>query len=96
MRMVHFWVIMTSMKKMSVAEAKAHFSELVAAARRGKRTVILRHGRPAAAVVPATVVEPAPRPVASTREEALAVFESFARLGDPGVDAVADLKAGRR
>jgi prevent-host-death family protein len=87
---------MTFMKRMSVAEAKAHFSEVVAAARRGKRTIILRHGTPAAAVVPAAAVEPAPLPVAVTREEALALFESFARLGDPGVDAAADLKAGRR
>jgi prevent-host-death family protein len=87
---------MTSMKKMSVAEAKAHFSELVADARRGKKTVILRHGRPAAAVVPPAALEPPPRPVANTREEALAVFESFAHLGDPSVDAVAELKAGRR
>jgi len=87
---------MTSMKTMSVAETKAHFSELVADARRGKKTVILRHGRPAAAVVPATAVEPARTPVATTRDEALAVFERFAHLGDPAVDAVAELKAGRR
>jgi prevent-host-death family protein len=87
---------MTSMKRMSVADAKAHFSELVADARRGKKTVILRHGRPAAAVVPATAVEPARTPVATTREEALALFESFAHLGDPAIDAVAELKAGRR
>ncbi len=84
------------MKRMSVAEAKAHFSELVADARRGKKTVILRHGKPAAAVVPATAVEPTPRPVAMTREQALAVFESFAHLGDPAIDAIAELKAGRR
>lgn len=87
---------MTSMRRMSVAEAKAHFSELVAEARRGRKTVILRHGRPAAAVVPATAVEPPRRPVALAREQALAIFESFAHLGDPAVDAVADLKAGRR
>ncbi|MGD0680068.1 MAG: type II toxin-antitoxin system prevent-host-death family antitoxin [Polyangiaceae bacterium] len=84
------------MKRMSVAEAKAHFSELVADARRGKKTVILRHGRPAAAVVPAAAVEPPPRQVAMTREQALAVFESFAHLGDPAVDAMAELKTGRR
>jgi hypothetical protein len=29
------------------------------------------------------------------RDEALAVFESFAHLGDPVIDAVADLRAGR-
>ena len=87
---------MTSMRRMSVAEAKAHFSELVAEARRGRKTVILRHGIPAAAVVPATAVEPPRRPVALTREQALAIFESFAHLGDPAIDAVAELKAGRR
>ena len=81
---------------MSVAQAKAHFSELVAAARRGKKTVILRHGKPAAAVVPAAAVERTSNPVAMTREQALAVFESFAHLGDPAVDAMAELKAGRR
>ncbi len=86
---------MTSMKTMSVAQAKAHFSELIADARRGKKTVILRHGKPAAAVVPPAAVEPA-KPVSLTREQALAVFESFARLGDPAIDAVAELKAGRR
>jgi prevent-host-death family protein len=84
------------MKRMSVAEAKAHFSELVADARRGKRTVILRHGKPAAAVVPAAAAEPAQKPPAATREQALALLESFAHLGDPSVDAVAELKAGRR
>jgi prevent-host-death family protein len=84
------------MKKMSVAEAKAHFSELIEDARRGRKTVILRHGKPAAAVVPAAAVEPAPRPIAMTRAQALAVFESFSRLGDPAIDAVGELKAGRR
>jgi prevent-host-death family protein len=84
------------MKKMSVAEAKARFSELITDARRGKRTVILRHGKPAAAVVPAAAVEPAPKPVAMTREQALAIFQSFSHLGDPAIDAVGELKAGRR
>ncbi len=87
---------MTIMKKMSVAEAKAHFSDVVAEARRGKKIVILRHGKPAAAVVPISMVESAPKPPAMTRKEALAVFESFAQLGDPDFDAVGDLKAGRR
>jgi len=84
------------MRRLSVAEAKAHFSELVAEARRGKKTIILRHGRPAAAVVPAATVQRARRPAAMTREEALAILESFAHLGDSTVDAVAELKAGRR
>jgi prevent-host-death family protein len=87
------------MKKMSVAEAKAHFSDVIAEARRGKKVVILRHGKPAAAVVPMSMLERGVRPVertCMTREEALAVFESFARLGDSTFDAVADLKSGRR
>jgi prevent-host-death family protein len=87
------------MKKLSVAEAKAHFSEVVAEARRGKKVVILRHGKPAAAVVPMSMLEPAARPeemIRMTREEALAMFESFAHLGDATFDAVLDLKSGRR
>ena len=84
------------MKRMSVAEAKAHFSDLVADARRGRKTVILRHGKPAAVVVPVTAVEPGPKRVTLTRGEALAIFESFAHGGDAAMDAVGDLKAGRR
>jgi prevent-host-death family protein len=87
---------MTNVRKMSVAEAKAHFSEVVAEARRGKKIVILRHGKPAAAVVPASAVERTRDPVAMSRDEALAVFESFAHLGDPAIDAAAELRAGRR
>jgi hypothetical protein len=45
---------------------------------------------------PVAAVERTPRSVAMTREQALAVFESFAHLGDPAVDAIAELKAGRR
>jgi prevent-host-death family protein len=81
---------------MSVAQAKAHFSELVAEARRGKRILILRHGKPAAAVVPVTDAEPVKPSKAMTRDEALALLASFSQLGDPTVDAVAELKAGRR
>ncbi len=84
------------MKKMSVAEAKAHFSEVIAEAGRGKKTVILRHGKPMAAVVPMSAIEVAARAPTMTREEALAMLESFSHLGDPSADAVADLKSGRR
>jgi prevent-host-death family protein len=87
---------MTYVKKMSVAEAKAHFSEVVEGARRGKKIVILRHGKAAAAVVPMSVIEPPPKPPSMTREEALAVLESFAHLGDASFDATEDLKSGRR
>ena len=46
---------------MSLAQAKAHISELVdQAEHRGKRTLILRHGKPAAAIVPVDVATPKP------------------------------------
>ena len=45
------------MRKASVADAKAHFSELVdLAEHKGQRVLILRHGKPAAAIVPVDVV----------------------------------------
>jgi prevent-host-death family protein len=44
---------MTFMRKASVASAKAHFSELIdLAEHKGQRVLILRHGKPAAAIVP--------------------------------------------
>jgi prevent-host-death family protein len=49
-------VNMTLMRKASVAAAKAHFSELVdLAEHKGQRILILRHGKPAAAIVPVGV-----------------------------------------
>ncbi len=51
-------VIMTHMRKASVADAKAHFSELVDLAEHKKqRTLILRHGKPAAVIVPVDVAD---------------------------------------
>ena len=47
---------MTHMRKASVADAKAHFSELIdLAEHKGQRVLILRHGKPAAAIVPVEV-----------------------------------------
>lgn len=40
------------MTRIAVAEAKARFSELIDRASRGERFLVLRHGRPAAALVP--------------------------------------------
>jgi prevent-host-death family protein len=40
------------MQSIQVRDAKARFSELVAAAERGEPTTITRHGQPAAVVVP--------------------------------------------
>ena len=39
------------MKKMSVAEAKAHFSDCIERAERGDPVVITRHGKSVAAVI---------------------------------------------
>jgi prevent-host-death family protein len=55
-------VIMTSMRRTSVADAKAHFSELVdLAEHKRQRVLILRHGKPAAALVPVDAAEEQPR-----------------------------------
>lgn len=46
------------MRKTSLVEAKSHLSELVdAAEHHGQRVLILRRGRPAAAIVPVAVAE---------------------------------------
>jgi prevent-host-death family protein len=51
------------MTRVAVAEAKARFSELIDRASRGERFLVLRHGRPAAALVP---VPPEPEPARAT------------------------------
>jgi prevent-host-death family protein len=51
------------MTRISVADAKAGFSALLERASRGERFLVLRHGRPMAALVPAAeATEPAPAP----------------------------------
>ena len=82
----------------SLANAKAHLSELVdAAEHRGERIVILRHGKPAAAIVPVTVAVPKLRAAKRmTDAEITAMFDELARKGDPDVPAVDDLLRGRR
>ncbi len=84
------------MRKTSFAEAKAHLSELVdAAEHKGARILILRHGKPAAALVPARVVlEPSRKRRRLSDAEIEALHAAVGR-GDDG-SAVADLLAGRR
>jgi prevent-host-death family protein len=82
------------MQKTSLAEAKAHLSALVdEAEHHHKRTLILRHGKPAAAIVPVDVVIPPRVRLSGAEIEAL-----FAGLGGtaPQVSAVDDLLSGRR
>ncbi len=89
------------MRKASLVHAKAHLSEIVdAAEHRGKRIVILRHGKPAAAIVPVDVAMP-PKPPARARSSKAALrsirafIEEFSSA-DPNTSAVEDLLRGRR
>ena len=60
------------MRKTSLANAKAHLSELVdAAEHRGQRFLVLRHGKPAAAIVPADLVAPPHPPLTASEAKAL-------------------------
>ncbi len=87
------------MEKRSFADVKAHLSEVVdQAEHRGKRIIILRHGKAAAAVVPVGVARGGRRRATMTREEAESRLDALARemAGDERVSAVADLLLGRR
>ncbi len=80
------------MKKTSLAEAQTHLPELVdAAERRRRRAVIMRDGRPVAAIVP--LGGDAATPLQANEIEAL-----FAALGRSASDrsAVLELIAVRR
>jgi prevent-host-death family protein len=85
------------MRKTSLAEAKAHLSELVdEAEHRGKRILILRHGKPAAAIVPVEVAAPKPpKPKPMSAADATALLDELAQLGDPAGEAVRDLIESR-
>ena len=85
---------------MSLAHAKTHISELVdQAEHHGKRTVILRHGKPAAAIVPVDVATPPPprpqRTDAQVMQSVMAFVDQFSAL-EPEISAVEDLVRGRR
>lgn len=78
------------MTRIQVAEAKARFSELLDRASRGERFLVMRHGRPMAALVsPAAAVAPEFAPAGlATVAGVLAEWED--------IDAVvADLYAAR-
>ena len=89
------------MRKTSLANAKAHLSELVdAAEHRGKRIVILRHGKPAAAIVPLEVIAPKQRRKkflsGAQVRRSLSKFIAEFSAAEPEVSAVTDLLQGRR
>lgn len=89
---------MVTMKQASLAHAKAHLSEIVdAAEHRGVSTLIHRHGKPSAVVVPVEVGMPMKkRRRGMTPEEIAALHATFEGQGDPNFSAVDDLIAGRR
>ena len=92
------WTILVHMRTTSLVNAKAHLSELVDAAEHGgKRVLILRHGKPAAAIVPVAVACGGPVP-ALTRAQAERRLDALALAlgGDPTISAVDDLIVGRR
>jgi prevent-host-death family protein len=87
------------MRKLSFAEVKAHLSEVVdQAEHRGRKILILRHGKPAAAIVPVSVARGRRRRTRLTPEEAERRLDELAAemKGDPSFAAVADLVEGRR
>lgn len=90
--------MMVHMRTTSLVHAKAHLSSLVdEAEHRGRRILILRHGKPAAAIVPVALAceTPAHALSAEAAERRIDVLER--RLGgDPAFSAVDDLLAGRR
>jgi prevent-host-death family protein len=82
------------MQKTSLAEAKAHLSALVdEVEHHNERILILRHGKPAAAIVPVDVAMPARRRLSGPEIE-----ELFAGLGttESQTSAVEDLLSERR
>ena len=89
------------MRKMSLAEAKARISELVdQAEHHGKRVIILRHGKPAAAIVPVSVALPErkrrPRMTQSELEQSVRAYVVEFSASEPESSAVDDLLTGRR
>ena len=90
---------MIHMRRSSLVHAKAHLSELVDLAEHKRQPVlILRHGKPVAALVPVDWVPGALQPSLPpmTDEEVHAFFEDAVRCGDPSAGAVQDLLDGRR
>jgi prevent-host-death family protein len=86
------------MKQASLAHAKAHLSEIVdAAEHRGVSTLIHRHGKPSAVIVPIEVAMPkSQKRRGMTPKEIAALWAMFDGQDNPNGSAVEDLIAGRR
>jgi prevent-host-death family protein len=86
------------MRKTSLVHAKAHLSELVdLAEHKGHRVLILRHGKPAAALVPVDVAmaDLLPKPQGRLTDEELADFWSGFGGGDTARSAVSAMIENR-
>jgi prevent-host-death family protein len=85
------------MRKTSLAEAKSHLSALVdAAEHQHQEIIILRHGKAAAAIVPASVVlRKKSRKSYFTRPEVDGLLGAFGAVA-PNISAVEELLASRR
>jgi prevent-host-death family protein len=89
------WTILDHMRQTPLVKAKAHLSELVdAAEQRGQCIIILRHGKPAAAIVPVKVAQESTKPRLMTRARAEAFLDEMARSG-PRSDMTIDEALGR-
>ena len=89
------------MRTTSLAEAKAHLSELMdQAEHHGRRIMILRHGKPAAAIVPVGVAAPRPRQAKPLSDDevrrSVNAFIDEISAAEPQLSAVEDLIASRR
>jgi prevent-host-death family protein len=89
-------------RKTSLAHAKAHLSAIVdAVEHRGKSVVILRHGKPAAVIVPVTAAIPSKRQrvrgesLKGAQRSVRQFIEEFSSA-EPATSAVDDLVRGRR
>lgn len=86
----------------SLADAKTHLSSLVdKAEHHGKRILILRHGKPAAAIVPVEVAVPKRRRrrkvlTAKEAQHSVNAFVAEFSAAEPDVSAVDDLLRNRR
>jgi prevent-host-death family protein len=90
-----------NVKKLSLAEAKAHISEIVdLAEHRGRRTIILRDGKPVAAIVPLDVAmppsPPRPRHLMPDVKRSVREFVTEFSRSEPEVSAVDELLRERR
>jgi prevent-host-death family protein len=89
------WTILDHMNRTSLVKAKAHLSELVDAAQhRGQRILILRHGKPAAAIVPVKVAERSAARRLMTEAQAEAFLDDIAASA-PALDISIDEALGR-